>query len=78
MVPTAIFKKSLILSYFMVWPILVGIAVILFIALIIYKKDNGKRAFLLNSLCLACHKRFPDNLSHCPYCNEPYFSYHQK
>jgi len=62
----------------MVWPILIAVGVILFIALIIYKKDQGRRGFPLNHLCLACHKRFPDNLSTCPGCGEPYFSYHQK
>ena len=62
----------------MVWPIIVGIAVIVLIVILIYRKDQGKRGYPLNRYCLTCHKRFPDNLSHCPYCNEPYFSSHQK
>lgn len=61
----------------MVWPIIIGIIVVGIIAYFIYKKDHGSRSFPLNRYCLACHKRFPDNLSNCPYCNEPYFSYNQ-
>ncbi len=62
----------------MVWPILIAIGVIVIIALYIYRKDHGSKGFPLNRYCLACHKRFPDNLANCPKCGEPYFAYHQK
>ena len=58
----------------MVWPILIVVAVIVIIAIYYYRKDHGARGFPLNRYCLACHKRFPDNLSSCPKCGEPYFA----
>ena len=58
----------------MVWPILVIIGVIVIIAYFIYKKDSGSRGYPLNRLCLSCKKRYPDNISTCPYCGQKYFS----
>jgi len=62
----------------MVWPVLVVIVTIILIALYFHYKNQGKRGYPLNRYCLACQKRFPDNLSSCPECGEPYFSYNQK
>lgn len=61
----------------MVWPILVIFAIIVVIALLIYRKNQGSKGFPLNRFCLNCKKRFPDNISNCPYCGEPYFNFHQ-
>jgi len=58
----------------MVWPILVFIVIVVIIAIYLYKKDQGSRSFPLNRFCLACKKRFPENLASCPYCGELYFS----
>jgi len=57
----------------MVWPIIIVIVVIALIAVYMYKKDQGKRGYALNRLCLTCHKRYPDTLSACPNCGEKYF-----
>ena len=62
----------------MVWPILVVIGIVIIIGIWLYKKDEGSRGFPLNRFCLACHKRFPENLSNCPYCGEVYFNFNQK
>ena len=62
----------------MVWPVLLIVAIIVVIVILLYRKDQGQRGFPLNRYCLECHKRFPDNLSVCPYCGEKYFSSRQK
>jgi len=57
----------------MVWPIIIAVIVIGVIAWYYYKKPQGSKGFPLNRFCLGCHKRFPENLSSCPYCGEKYF-----
>ena len=62
----------------MVWPIIIVVLIVIAIGIYLYRKDQGSRGFPLNRFCLGCQKRFPDNLSSCPYCGELYFSFNQK
>ncbi len=43
----------------MVWPIILGVAVIAVVAYFLWKRDTGSRGQNMNQICLNCKHRYP-------------------
>lgn len=57
----------------MVWPIILGVAIIAIVAYFLWKKDAGTRGQNMNQMCLNCKHRYPKHMTKCPKCGTDYF-----